>query len=200
MNTDSKLMFKISKKSRERTTTILDSGKEKESGMYFLTRYIGIASVLLLLVFAHWDIYNLETLDGRLEIRVFLVSMVLVNFLMYKKVRGLTIDQILKIDQYGIRWPDNLTIFALSFIFSGIVSMIILWSALNINIIFDNCHPKEVNGEVESKHIGNIMFIFGASYQLKIKSEIEGTKYIDFKVNEHLFDETTKETKVVLVV
>jgi len=193
-------MFEIPEKSKDQPRTILDSGKEKNSGMYFLTRYIGIGSVLLLFVFAHWDIHNLESLDGGLEIWVLLIAMILVSLLMYKKVRGLTIDQILRVDQYGFRWPDNLTRFALSFIFSGIVSMIILWSVLNINIVFDNSQPKEVKGEVKSKHIGDIMFIFGTSYRLKIKPEIAGIKYVDFKVNEDLFSEINEGIKVALVI
>lgn len=172
----------------------LEKDKAKED--YFHTRYILPAGLLAVLPMMQLVFSNLHSLDYALEIRVFILSTLILGVLLFKKIKNLEITD--RTDQFGVTWPDNLSRVVLFFLFSVPVSAILVWGALEINQKFDVSPPKRITGNIEKRIRSNI---FRTTFKVKIKPDLPDiTRGTTLKIDYDLYKNLDVGSRVVLIV
>jgi hypothetical protein len=174
---------------------LLTSKKDKGKDSYFSDRYVMIAMFLAVVPGIYLVFSNLHSLDYALEIRVFMLSTLILGVLLFKKIKNLEITY--KTDQFGITWPDNLSRVVLFFLFSVPVSAILVWGALEINQKFDVSPPKRITGNIEKRIRSNIL----GTFKVKIKPDLPDiTRGTTLKIDFDLYKNLDVGSRVILIV
>ncbi len=189
-------MLKPYNKAREWATQILKAGKDRDSDSYFIDKYLKPAlacggPALFLMYY-----YNYSTLTGIIEYRIFFMSMLLINLIIFKQIKKI---RKFKNDTAWGKFSDDFIRLGFMIIFSSLLSLFLVWSALSINRFLDGSQPKIIIGEIQARNVER-KFLFWTSYKLSLSADIPKMKKWRFAVDEHLFSEMSNRQKVVLMI